>query len=677
MTLNIVLHITVGLLAAGGLLSLFLGQKEALSNTLAYTCSALAALSGGILALNLLITGKTLTMVLPRVVPFTELTLRVDSLTAFFIFVISIVTLAVSIYSIGYGREYFGKNNIGYLGCMFNFFIITMLVVVAANNILLFLFAWEMMSLVSFLLVMFEHKYAQVRSAGFVYVVMTHIGTLFLVLGFLLLYKQAGSFEFDKLALGAKGLAPVMKNLVFLAMLIGFGTKAGAVPLHIWLPRAHPAAPSHVSALMSGIMIKTAIYGLVRVVFGVLGAGPVWWGVLVLVLGCVSALLGIMYALLERDLKRLLAFSSVENVGIVLLGLGAAMIFAGTGKPVLATVALTAGLFHVFNHAIFKGLLFLGAGAIHMATHTRDVERMGGLIKKMPWTALFFLIGSISISALPPFNGFVSEWLTFQALLSLGFELPDTTVNILAPVAGAGLALTGALAAACFVKAFGISFLALPRSKNAEQAREVALSMRLGMALLAVCCLVLGVFPAMVFRLLDGIGRSLTGAGVYANLTGGGWLTVVSMPAGSASMAPPALGLALILAVPAVLLMARLIGGRTAKRVDETWNCGTNLTPAMEYTATSFSKPIRIIFRLIFQPSRDIRRVPRGRLPYFTRSISYKGRIKPVFEDFLYRPTTRMALYLADKIRALQSGSIHTYLTYIFVTMVVLLLFAR
>lgn len=676
MTTSFALYITVGLLATGGLLCLFLKQREALSNNVAYACSALAALSGGALSLNILVTGKTLTVVFPRVVPFTELTLRIDSLAAFFIFVISVATLAVSVYSIGYGREYFGKNNIGYLGLLFNFFIITMIMVVAANNIMLFLFAWELMSLVSFLLVMYEHKYAQVRSAGFVYVVMTHIGTLFLVLGFLLLYRQTGSFEFDKLALGAVDLPPMMKNVIFIAMLTGFGTKAGIVPLHIWLPKAHPAAPSHVSALMSGIMVKTALYGLIRVLFGILGAGPVWWGILVLVLGTVSALLGIMYALMEHDLKRLLAFSSVENVGIILLGLGAALVFAGAGKPAYAAVALTAGLFHILNHAIFKGLLFLGAGSIHMAAHTRDVEKMGGLIKKMPWTALFFLIGSVSISALPPFNGFVSEWLTFQSLLSLGFQLSDTVVNILAPVFGAGLALTGALAAACFVKAFGISFLALPRCRNAEQAREVSPSMRLGMALLAVLCLVLGIFPALVFRLTDGVSRTLVGAGVYENLAGGGWFTTISIPAGTASMAPLVLSLALILAVPAVLLLARFTGGRTARRVEETWNCGMNLTPAMEYTATSFSKPIRIIFRLIFRPTRDISLEHRG-LPYFAHTIRYHGRIKPVFEDLLYRPVTSVVLYLSCKTRALQSGSIHTYLTYIFVTMVVLLLFAR
>lgn len=682
MTTSIALHITVGLLAAGGLLCLFLKQKEELSNTIAYLCSALAALSGGILALKILLTGKTLTLLLPRVVPFTDLTLRIDSLAAFFIFVISIVTLAVSVYAMGYGREYYGKNNIGYLGFMFCFFVITMLAVVAANNILLFLFAWELMSLASFLLVMYEHKYTQVRNAGFVYVAMTHIGTFFLVLGFLLLYKHAGSFEFDKLAPGAVSLSPMMKNIVFLTMLIGFGTKAGIVPLHIWLPQAHPAAPSHVSALMSGIMIKIALYGLIRVFFSLLGPGPAWWGILMLVIGCISALLGIMYALLEKDVKRLLAFSSVENIGIILLGLGAAMVFAGAGKTIPAAIALTAGLFHILNHAIFKGLLFLGAGSIHMATHTRDVEKLGGLIKKMPWTALFFLVGSVSISALPPFNGFVSEWLTFQSLLSLSFNLSDTAVKILAPVTGAGLALTGALAAACFVKAFGISFLAMPRSKNAEQAREVPLSMRLAMALLAALCLALGLFPAMVFRLLDGVGRSLAGVGVYENLVGHGWLTVVTLPGSKASqvstgaVAPAVLGLILALAVPVILLLTRVIGGKTTRRVDETWNCGMHLTPAMEYTATSFSKPIRTIFRLIFRPSREIRREPGG-IPYFTRTIKYKGRIKPVFEDFLYRPATRTILYLADKIRTLQSGSIHTYLSYIFVTVVVLLLFAR
>src|SRR5881409_559698 len=378
-----------------------------------------------------------------------------------------------------------------------------MTLVVLADDGFFFLLVWELMSLSSYFLVVTEHDKAEVRHAGFFYLIMTHVGTAFIFLTFLVFFREAGSFSFEAFRHSAYPLPEDIRTLAFLTALIGFGAKAGIVPLHVWLPYAHPAAPSHVSSLLSGVMIKTAIYGIVRVYFDFLGGEfPWWWGLVVLTVGAVSALLGVMYALMEHDLKSLLAYHSVENIGIILLGIGAGMIFQSYGLASLAALGLLAGLYHTINHAVFKGLLFMGAGALLSATHTRNMEEYGGLIRKMPWTAFFFLIGAVSISALPPSNGFVSEWLVFQSLF-LSFQLPDLFLKLMLPIAAAMLALTGVLALACFVKAFGISFLALPRSAHARHAEEVPVSMRLGMALLAVACIALGVAPMVVVPLLD------------------------------------------------------------------------------------------------------------------------------------------------------------------------------
>ena len=340
------------------------------------------------------------------------------------------------------------------------------------------------MALTAYCLVSFEHEKAETRNAGVLFFIMSHIGTGCLILGFLLLFQAAGGhspgdYGFDGFhALGEK-MSPGRRDAAFLLFLFGFGVKAGIVPLHIWLPEAHPVAPSNVSALLSGVLIKTGIYGLTRVLFDFLGTPPNWWGVTVLTIGTISAVLGVLYALMEHDLKRLLAYHSIENIGIILMGLGASLMFLHTNHPVLAALALIAGLYHTINHAIFKALLFLGAGAVLHATHTRNMEEMGGLIKRMPKTAFFFLIGAVAISALPPLNGFVSEWLTYQSLLQ-GFGTTDSLVRLMFPLSGAMLALTGALAAACFVKAFGITFLAQPRSEHAAQAHEAAPTMLLG-----------------------------------------------------------------------------------------------------------------------------------------------------------------------------------------------------
>ncbi len=478
-----VLTILLGGYGAGALFPILLSffQGKSLNPFLQRTIrnvgfgAALAASAAGcFLALSLLLTGGELRVEIPETLPFGVMTLHADGLSAFFLGTISLLAAIVSVYSFGYVSDQLERRNIGFLVFLYNLFLLSMVCVVLAGHAVFFLLVWEAMSLTTYFLITYEHEDPASRRAGFLYVVMTHIGTAALAVMFLLLYAATGSFSFEAFRGAGAHLPAGVQSAAFLCALVGFGTKAGIIPLHIWLPEAHPAAPSNVSALMSGVMIKTGIYGIVRVAFDFLGpAIPEWWGILLLVAAVASAVLGVLYALMEHDLKRLLAFHSIENIGIILMGVGGALLFLSLGNRPLAALALLAGLYHVLNHATFKGLLFLGAGSMVHGTGTRNIEELGGLIKRLPWTAFFFLIGAVAISALPPLNGFVSEWLTFQALL-LGFHAPDLAVKIAMPLTVALLALTGALAAACFVKAFGITFLGQPRSKEAGARARVA-----------------------------------------------------------------------------------------------------------------------------------------------------------------------------------------------------------
>jgi hydrogenase-4 component B len=536
------------------------------------------------------------------------------------------------------------------------------------------------MALTAYCLVSFEHEKTETRNAGVLFFIMSHIGTGCLILGFLLLFQAAGGqspgdYSFDTFrALGAT-MSPGRRDAAFLLFLFGFGVKAGIVPLHIWLPEAHPVAPSNVSALLSGVIIKTGIYGLTRVLFDFMGTPPNWWGVTVLTIGTISAVLGVLYALMEHDLKRLLAYHSIENIGIILMGLGAALMFLHTNHPVLAALALIAGLYHTINHAVFKALLFLGAGAVLHATHTRDMEKMGGLIKRMPKTAFFFLIGAVAISALPPLNGFVSEWLTYQSLLQ-GFGTTDSLVRLMFPLSGAMLALTGALAAACFVKAFGITFLAQPRSEQAAQAHEVSPTMLLGMGLLTGACVFLGLFPTTFLALLGPLTQQLIGQPLPAYLVqADGWVLGSAKAMGGTVST---LGIALmgICLLPIPLVLWLFFGRRTRVRIGPTWDCGLRgLTPQMEYTATGFSKPIRMIFKALFRPRREVQR-EYDYSPYFAKTLRFESHIEEAFVTRLYRPLNRTILRLSRRMRALQAGSIQAYLIYIFITLLLLLLFA-
>jgi hydrogenase-4 component B len=649
---------------------------DGLVKNLGFTIALASSLAGCVLSLSILLSGDPLDVEIQQSIPFGMMTLHADRLSAFFLGVISLIGAAVSVYSLGYAAELPGRRDTGLLVFLYNLFLLSMAGVVLSGHAFLFLFFWEGMSLTTYFLINYEHEDPAARRAAYLYVVMAHIGTALLVIMFVILFCHTGSFSFGAFRDPGSRLPGTVQSLVFLCATIGFGVKAGVIPFHIWLPEAHPAAPSNISALMSGVMIKMGIYGMVRVYFDFLGPDiPEWWGILILIVAVTSSVLGVLYALMEHDLKRLLAFHSIENIGIILMGVGGALLFASLGDRPLASLALLAGLYHVLNHATFKGLLFLGAGSVFHATHTRNIEELGGLIKKLPWTALFFLIGAVAISALPPLNGFVSEWLTFQALL-LGFHLSDLTVKIAVPLTVALLALTGALAAACFVKAFGITFLGLPRSPRAEGAHESSFSMIAAMGSLALLCVVFGLAPGLVVSVLDPLVGSLPGTNASGQvvLTGG---TMLIPQSNFSSVSPLALA-GLIIAVTMIPLAAGfLLGGRMRKRVVMTWACGLQkIEPRMQYTATGFSKPIRMIFSNIFRATHEIE-ISEETSPYFHPDITYELKTESLFLKYLYEPAYRIIIGSARMFRRVQTGHIQTYLAYIFVTLVLLLLFAR
>ena len=669
--------------AVGGLLFL---RREKWAAAFCFGVAALAALSG-LMAGLLILTGAPanpdgpldlLPPLIPGVTPLIpglKFTVRLDALGAFFLVLVSLLGVAVSIYSVGYARGYFGRKNVGALGAFYNALLLSTTLLFVAENIWVFLVAWELMALTAFCLVSFEHEKPETRRAGVLFFIMSHIDAGCVILGFLLLFQTSGDCSFGSLHNIGAAMPAGHRNAAFVLFLLGFGIKSGVIPLHIWLPAAHPVAPSNVSALMSGVVIKAGIYGLARVCFDFLGPPPLWWGVTILAAGTVSAVLGVLYALMEHDLKRLLAYHSIENIGIILMGLGASLVFLRTGHPLLASLSLIAGMYHTINHASFKALLFLGAGAVVHATHTRNMEEMGGLAKRMPETAFYFLIGAVAISALPPLNGFVSEWLTYQSLLQ-GFGVTESMWRLAFPSSGAMLALTGALAAACFVKAFGITFLAQPRSEHAANAVEAAPAMRLGMAVLTAACVLLGLFPTAFIRLLDPLTQQLIGVQISRQLSVANGLALGSLSEHPGTIAPLGLVLTAVCLLPIPLVLWLIFARKARTRRGPTWACGQpGLTPQMEYTATGFSKPVRMIFKALFQPRRDVQR-EYDFSPYFATNIRFESHIEEVFVERLYRPLRVSILRVSRRIRALQAGSIHAYLLYIFVTLLLLLLFA-
>lgn len=647
------------------LLSLFaVATVRTRSGTLVVYGGSLLVAVALLLAAGAAIPAAVSRVTLPIGLPWMGGHLRLDALAGFFLMVVGLGGAASSLFAIGHGRH---EDQPQRVLPFYPLFLAGLTLVVIADDAFVFVFAWELMSVASWALVLAHHRESGNTRAALIYLLMASFSGLALLLAFGLLAGSAGSYTFD--AMRAAHAAPWVTALVLILALIGAGSKAGIVPLHVWLPLAHPAAPSHVSALMSGVMTKVAVYCFIRIVFDLLRASDWWAGVLVLALGGVTAVLGVLYALMEHDLKRLLAYHTVENIGIIFIGLGLALAFGANGRPAAAALALTAALFHVFNHAVFKSALFLGSGAVLTATGERDMERLGGLIHRMPQTAFCFLVACAAIAALPPLNGFVSEWLTFQAIL-LHPNLPQWGLKIAIPADGVLLALSAALAAACFVKAFGISFLGRPRSAAAAEAREVDRFSLAAMFGLAAICLLAGIFPGVVIDALAPVTQALTGTHMPSQL-GLNWLTIVPVRESRSSYN----GLLVFVFIAGSASLTAWVIHRLAShavRRGPAWDCGfPDPSPMTQYTAGSFAQPIRRVFgTVVFGAHETVTMPPPGDVApaRIEKSIG-----DPVW-DHCYAPLAAGVARAADLLNHLQFLTIRRYLGFVFAALVLLLL---
>jgi hydrogenase-4 component B len=629
-----------------------------------YGASVVVTVMLGALALFVLTDRSLSSVTLPLGLPWLGAHFRIDPLSAYFLLVINLGGAAASLFALGYGRH---ESAPARVLSFYPVYLAAMNLVVLADDAFSFLLSWELMSLTSWALVIAHDRERENLRAGYVYLLMAVFGTLALLFMFGLLAGPDGHYTFEAIRQShpSAGLAA----LVLILALVGAGSKAGVVPLHAWLPLAHPAAPSHASALMSGVMTKVAVYGFVRIVFDLLGAPEWWWSMVVLAVGGITAVMGVLYALMQHDLKRLLAYHTVENIGIIFIGLGLALAFKAYGQEWAAALALTAALFHVFNHSVFKSLLFFGAGAVLGATGERDMEHLGGLIHRMPQTAFAFLIGCVAISALPPLNGFVSEWLTFQAIL-LSPQLPSWGLKFLVPAVGALLALSAALAAACFVKAYGVTFLGRPRTPVAAEAQETDGRSLAAMFALAALCLVAGVLPGIFLDALAPVTQALTGASM-PHQSGVAWLTIVPIAESRSSYNGLLVFVFMVLSGSiAAFAIHRLASDRI--RRGPAWDCGyPDASPATQYTASSFAQPIRRVFGTVVFAAREIDEMPPpgsiapARLVVVTRDLIW---------DAAYAPIAGFVGIAAERLNILQFLTIRRYLTLVFAALVLLLL---
>ena len=613
-------------------------------------------------AATALFTGNE-TAVLPLGLPGLPFHLRLDGLSAFFLLLLGSASAGVSVFAAGYFRKGEGTPP-GVLCLLYHLFLAGMAMVLLADDAYVFMVMWELMALASFFLVTANHAIPAIRRAGYLYLLVAHVGALAILLAFGVLQANTGDYTFDNMR--AQALPPFWASVAFLLAFFGFGAKAGVLPLHVWLPEAHPAAPSPVSALMSGVMLKTAIYGWLRVCFEILPEQQAWWGVLALAVGLVTALFGVVFAAIQTDMKRLLAYSSIENIGLLAVALGLALLFAGYGLPTLAALALTALLYHALNHAFFKSLLFLGTGAVLHATGERNLGKLGGLLRFMPWVGWLALVGSLAAAGLPPLNGFVSEWLLLQSFLfTLG--LSGTFVNNLVPVVAAGVALVAALGGYVMVKFFGVIFLGQPREPRLASSHDAATWERVGLLWLAAGCVVLGLLPVQVIALIDPVTRVLVDDGIGPQVAEHGTLFLAAIDPERASYSP-LLFLLLVTAsfALAFLLVRKLYHGRLRRAAP--WDCGYPLLNArMQDTAEGFGQPIRQVFEPFF-------RIDRHLPSPFDRQPSYRMEATDHLWHWIYLPVARAAEAASRVVGLLQQGRIATYLMYSFVTLLVMLL---
>jgi formate hydrogenlyase subunit 3/multisubunit Na+/H+ antiporter MnhD subunit len=649
------LLIALAIIIIGGLLALVVCKNSLLSTIFGVGSTVVGCVIGLMPVLQTIYYGKTTIIHLAWEMPYGSFFLKLDPLSAFFLLPIFVLSGLAAISGREFMMAYRDEKWLGLSWFFFNVLIVSMAFVCLAHNAILFLISWEVMALSSFFLVAFEYEKKEARKASWIYMVASYLGTACLLPMFLILGGSTGSLDFDVFT---KSLSSGAANVCFVLALVGFGTKAGIMPFHVWLPVAHPAAPSPVSAIMSGVMIKTGIYGLIRTLT-FLGMPPLWWGYLLLVIGIVSGVLGVLFALAQHDLKRLLAYHSVENIGIIIIGLGVGMIGWSAGMPAVAALGFAGSLLHVINHALFKGLLFLGAGSVFHSTHNLEIDHLGGLIKKMPYTGLFFLIGAVAISGLPPLNGFVSEFVIYIASFSGATSMsPYSSLALIGAIAG--LALIGGLAAACFTKAFGIVFLGEPRSKDAENAHESSTWMTIPMMILAAACIAIGLLGAAVIQVISPViavvlGNPHTGeiriaANYLLYVTAGSTVFIVCLVA--------------IAGLRAILISRHPVG----KSV--TWDCGYAApTARMQYTASSFAQPVIDLFQFFLRTKKNITISD----SYFPEAANFETHTLDTSREGIYKPLYNVIGRFFQRMQVVQEGRIHIYVLYIVFTLLILL----
>ena len=666
--LDLVFKTMVIIFLTGSLLAVLLWKLPQCANVVSHGFSALGSAVMLFFAWKVLYSGETVLIIVGQWLHAGEVALRIDPLAAFFLLLLAIVGTVVSIYAIGYTADHYSPRY-AISPVLFNWFLLSTAFVFVTSHAGAFLIAWELMTLTSMFLIVFEHEQVANVRAGFIYVVMTYTGTAFLMAAFFIMAASTGDLSFQKFS--GISLSETQRTIVFLLAFVGFGAKAGIIPLHIWLPKAHPAAPSHVSAILSGVMLKTAIYGMCRFYLEFLATGPMWWGVMVMGFGILSAFLGVLYALMEKDIKRLLAYSSLENMGVVLLGAGAGMVYASAGQPLLAGLAWAAALFHVFNHGIFKSLLFMAAGSVARATGSRDIETMGGLIHKMPYTSVAFFAGAFAISSLPPLNGFISEWLTLQALFFLPQALPGLAGKVSGGLLFITLGMIAALVAACFVKAFGIAFLARPRSRGSASAKEASATVFVPMLAMAGLCVYLGLWPHSMLKIISRVLDPFIGIdtrGLF-DMNRGGMIFQANDAGG-------------ILAVPILVLLVLMgclvavglffLKGKPQIITGELWACGRASTVRNQYSAMGFAKPVRWAFRWVLRSQRE-RVVDENENIYVGRKLAYHQSIHYVVDEAIYYPIQRWILKRAKFMKRIQAGSVQLYVSYVLVVTILVL----
>jgi hydrogenase-4 component B len=603
--------------------------------------------------------------VLPLGLPDLPFHFRIDALSAFFLLILGSVTAGVSVFAAGYLRP--GEGTLPGVQCLwYHLFLASMALVLLANDAYAFMVTWETMAVSSFFLVTSDHRIAEIRRAGYLYLLIAHVGAIAILMCFGVLH---GFGDYTFASIRQVELTPFWATVAFLLALFGFGAKAGIVPLHVWLPEAHPAAPSPVSALMSAVMLKTAIYGMLRVTFDLLHTQIWWWGVLALAIGLLTALFGVVFSAVQSDMKRLLAWSSIENIGFIVVGFGLGVTFAAYKMYGLAALALTAMLYHCLNHAYFKSLLFLATGAVLHATKERGLGKLGGLIHRMPWVAWLALVGALAIAGMPPLNGFVSEWLLLQAFLFTP-NLPDSYLNMLVPVAAAAIALAAALSAYVMVKFYGVVFLGQPREEKLAQAHDAGILERIGLVWLAAGCVAFGVLPVQVITLLDFVTGPMLGTNLSKATGAIHWLFLAPISAERASYSPALVlvGLAVLTGL-AWLAVRRFYHGRVRRAPP--WDCGYPLLNArMQDTAEGFGQPVRQVFEPFFRMTREL---PSA----FDAAPRYRVTVEDHLWYWCYLPVARLVDRLTGFVTLLQRGRISVYLLYSFGTLLVLLFLVR